>query len=42
MPPRCKDLAYFEEFGVRGVEYVQDLKLHLRKILGLDRKPGWR
>lgn len=34
-----KDLAYFGEFGVRGVGYyVEDLKLHLRKILGLDRK----
>ena len=34
-----KDLAYFGEFGVRGVGYyVKDLKLHLRKILGLDRK----
>lgn len=34
-----KDLAYFGEFGVRGVGYyVEDLKLQLRKILGLDRK----
>ena len=34
-----KDLAYFGEFGVRGVGYyVKDLKRHLRKILGLDRK----
>jgi redox-sensing transcriptional repressor len=34
-----KDLAYFGEFGVRGVGYyVLDLKLHLRQILGLDRK----
>jgi redox-sensing transcriptional repressor len=34
-----KDLAYFGEFGVRGVGYyVKDLKLHLRQILGLDRK----
>lgn len=34
-----KDLAYFGEFGVRGVGYyVKDLKLHLRKILGLDRR----
>jgi len=34
-----KDLAYFGEFGVRGVGYyVRDLKLHLRQILGLDRK----
>ena len=34
-----KDLAYFGEFGVRGVGYyVNDLKRHLRQILGLDRK----
>jgi len=34
-----KDLAYFGEFGVRGVcYYVRDLKRHLRQILGLDRK----
>src|SRR5207249_32057 len=34
-----KDLAYFGEFGVRGIGYyVKDLKLHLRQILGLDRK----
>jgi redox-sensing transcriptional repressor len=33
-----KDLAYFGEFGVRGVGYyVSDLKTHLRAILGLDR-----
>ena len=33
-----KDLAYFGEFGVRGVGYyVHDLKRHLRQILGLDR-----
>jgi redox-sensing transcriptional repressor len=33
-----KDLAYFGEFGVRGVcYYVRDLKRHLRQILGLDR-----
>jgi len=33
-----KDLAYFGEFGVRGVGYyVGELKQHLRKILGLDR-----
>ena len=33
-----KDLAYFGEFGVRGVGYyVAELKQHLRKILGLDR-----
>ncbi|MEW5806385.1 MAG: redox-sensing transcriptional repressor Rex [Acidobacteriota bacterium] len=34
-----KDLAYFGEFGVRGVGYyVSDLKDHLIKILGLDKK----
>ena len=34
-----KDLAYFGEFGVRGVGYyVKDLRRHLRQILGLDRK----
>jgi len=34
-----KDLAYFGEFGVRGVGYyVKELKRHLRMILGLDRK----
>ncbi|HVZ22451.1 MAG TPA: redox-sensing transcriptional repressor Rex [Vicinamibacterales bacterium] len=34
-----KDLAYFGEFGVRGVGYyVRDLKRQLRAILGLDRK----
>jgi redox-sensing transcriptional repressor len=34
-----KDLAYFGEFGVRGVGYyVRDLKRYLRRILGLDRK----
>ena len=34
-----QDLAYFGEFGVRGVGYyVRDLKRHLRQILGLDRK----
>ena len=34
-----KDLAYFGEFGVRGVGYyVRDLKHHLGQILGLDRK----
>lgn len=33
-----KDLAYFGEFGVRGVGYyVEDLRSHLRQILGLDR-----
>ena len=34
-----KDLAYFGEFGVRGVGYyVKDLRRDLRQILGLDRK----
>ena len=34
-----KDLAYFGEFGVRGVGYyVRDLKRHLRQILGLDKQ----
>ena len=34
-----KDLAYFGEFGVRGVGYyVKDLRRHLPQILGLDRK----
>lgn len=33
-----KDLAYFGEFGVRGLGYrVVDLKLHLVRILGLNR-----
>lgn len=33
-----KDLAYFGEFGVRGVGYyIDDLRDHLTKILGLDR-----
>lgn len=33
-----KDLANFGEFGVRGVGYyVQELRRHLRQILGLDR-----
>src|SRR5918912_1175878 len=32
-----KDLAYFGEFGVRGVGYsVEGLRQHLTKILGLD------
>ena len=32
-----KDLAYFGEFGVRGVGYyVEDLREHLKTILGLD------
>ena len=34
-----KDLAHFGEFGVRGVGYaVEDLRQHLRAILGLDRR----
>jgi redox-sensing transcriptional repressor len=33
-----KDLAYFGEFGVRGVGYsVDDLRQHITKILGLDK-----
>src|SRR5881396_1296238 len=33
-----KDLGYFGEFGVRGVGYyVNDLRDHITKILGLDR-----
>ena len=33
-----KDLAYFGEFGTRGVGYkVEELYGHLMKILGLDR-----
>lgn len=33
-----KDLAYFGEFGVRGVGYyVKDLRRQLKTILGLDR-----
>ncbi len=32
-----KDLAYFGEFGVRGVGYyVESLREHITKILGLD------
>jgi redox-sensing transcriptional repressor len=32
-----KDLAYFGEFGVRGVGYyVKELRQHLRQILGID------
>src|SRR3954469_2215580 len=32
-----KDLAYFGEFGVRGVGYfVEDLRRHITKILGLE------
>jgi len=34
-----KDLAYFGEFGVRGVGYyVKDLRKHLTKILGLNKE----
>jgi redox-sensing transcriptional repressor len=34
-----KDLAYFGEFGVRGVGYyVKELREHLRQILGLDKR----
>ena len=34
-----KDLAYFGEFGVRGVGYyVKELRGNLRQILGLDRR----
>jgi len=34
-----KDLAYFGEFGVRGVGYyVEDLRRHLIKILGLSER----
>lgn len=33
-----KDLAYFGEFGIRGVGYyVETLRDHLKKILGLDK-----
>ena len=34
-----KDLAYFGEFGVRGVGYTVDgLRAHLTRILGLDKE----
>ncbi len=34
-----KDLAYFGEFGVRGVGYyIDDLRNQITKILGLDKK----
>ena len=34
-----KDLAYFGEFGVRGVGYyIEDLRKQLTKILGLDKQ----
>jgi redox-sensing transcriptional repressor len=33
-----KDLAYFGEFGVRGVGYyVRELRRHLRQILGIEK-----
>ncbi len=33
-----KDLGYFGEFGVRGTGYfIEDLRAHLIKILGLDK-----
>src|SRR5438309_6345050 len=33
-----KDIGYFGEFGVRGTGYfIEDLRAHLTKILGLDR-----
>lgn len=33
-----KDLAHFGDFGVRGVGYyVEELRRHLRQILGVDR-----
>jgi redox-sensing transcriptional repressor len=33
-----KDLGYFGEFGVRGTGYyIEDLRVHLTKILGLDK-----
>jgi len=36
-PQIRKDLAYFGEFGVRGVGYfVEELREHITKILGLD------
>ena len=36
-----KDLAYFGQFGVRGVGYyVKELLFEIRRILGLDRE--WR
>ncbi len=36
-----KDLAYFGEFGVRGIGYyVSGLKAELQRILGLDREWG--
>lgn len=36
-----KDLAYFGEFGIRGIGYyVGNLRVELQRILGLDRE--WR
>ena len=36
-----KDLAYFGEFGTRGVGYnVRDLNQHIIRILGLNK--GWK
>lgn len=36
-----KDLAYFGEFGIRGIGYyVGNLRVELQRILGLDR--AWR
>src|SRR4029453_8735824 len=36
-----KDLAYFGEFGVRGVGYyVKELRRDLQRLLGLDRHIG--
>jgi redox-sensing transcriptional repressor len=36
-----KDLAYFGEFGIRGVGYyVRDLLFDIKRILGLDKQ--WR
>jgi redox-sensing transcriptional repressor len=33
-----KDLGYFGEFGIRGVGYyIEDLREHITRILGLDR-----
>jgi redox-sensing transcriptional repressor len=37
-----KDLAYFGEFGIRGVGYyVRDLLFDIKRILGLDRWATW-
>jgi redox-sensing transcriptional repressor len=36
-----KDLAYFGEFGIRGMGYnVKELRFHIKKILGTNRE--WR